>query len=170
MSNLVIILFEGRHAADEALLRVAKMSKEWEADINEFIVITRNEAGDIRIKNSDTLTATGMLGGGAMGSLTGVMIGALAGNPAAGLLLGAAAGTGMGTLAGALDQADDEDRLAAMLGSKLKPDTSALAMIGWTSRPTKLLNELEGLKGEVIETSLSVSDEKELRAALSTQA
>lgn len=166
MSNLVIVLFEGRHTADEALLRVAKMSNEWEAAINEFIVITRNEAGDIRIKNSDTLTASGMLGGGAMGSLTGVMIGALAGNPAAGLLLGAAAGTGMGTLAGALDQADDEDRLAAMLGSKLKPDTSALAMIGWTNRPTKLLNELEGLKGEVIETSLSVSDEKELRAAL----
>ncbi len=35
------------------------------------------------------------------------------------------------------------------------------------AQPTKVLSELEGLKGEVIETSLSVSDEKELRAALS---
>ncbi len=39
-------------------------------------------------------------------------------------------------------------------------------MIGWTNRPTKVLNELEGLKGEVIETSLSVSDEKALREVL----
>ncbi|WIY23933.1 DUF1269 domain-containing protein [Parasedimentitalea psychrophila] len=167
MSNLVIILFEGRHTADEALLRVAKMTDNWEADIDDFIVVTRGADGNMRIKNSDALTATGMLGGGAIGSLTGMMIGALAGNPAAGLLLGAAAGTSMGTLAGALDQADEEDDLAARLGAKLKPDTSALAMIGWTDRPTKLLNELEGMKGEIIETSLSVSDEKELRAALS---
>lgn len=168
MSNLVIILFEGRHTADEALLRVAKMDNNWEANIDDFIVVTRNSDGDIRVKNSDALTASGLVGGGTLGSLTGMLIGALAGNPAAGLLIGAAAGTGMGTLAGALDQADEEDALAKRLGAKLKPDTSALAMIGWTNRPTKLLSELEGMKGEVIETSLSVSDEKELRAALST--
>ena len=48
----------------------------------------------------------------------------------------------------------------------MKPDSSALAVIGWTSRPTKLLNELEGMKGTVIETTLSVSDEKALREAL----
>ncbi|MBV1887640.1 MAG: DUF1269 domain-containing protein [Parvibaculaceae bacterium] len=168
MSNLVIVLFEGRHTADEALLRVAKMDNDWEADINDFIVVTRDSSGEVRIKNSDTLAATGMVSGGALGSLTGMMIGALAGNPAAGLLIGAAAGTGMGTLAGALDQADEEDALAARLGAKLTHNSSALAMIGWTSRPTKLLGELEGMKGEVIETSLSVSDEKELRAALAT--
>ena len=40
-------------------------------------------------------------------------------------------------------------------------------MIGWTSRPTKVLSELSDFKGEVIETSLSISDEKELREALS---
>lgn len=166
MSNLVIIPFKGRHTADEALLRVAKMDADWEAVINDFIVVTRDAAGEIRVKNSDALAATGMLGGGALGSLTGMMIGALAGNPAAGLLIGAAAGTGVGTLAGALDQAGEEDALAARLGAKLTKDSSALAMIGWTDRPTKLLGELEGMQGEVIETTLSVSDEKELRAAL----
>lgn len=91
MSNLVIVLFEGRHTADKALLRVAKMSNDWKADINEFIVITRDTHGEIRIKNSDTLSATGM------------MIGALADNPAAGLLMGAAAGSGLGTLDDAAD-------------------------------------------------------------------
>ena len=167
MSNLVIVLFEGRHTADEALLRVAKMNRDWEADINDFIVVTRDSNGEMRLKNSDALAAAGMVSGGALASLTGIMIGALAGNPAAGLLIGAAAGTSMGTLAGVLDQADEEDALAARLGAKLTPDSSALAMIGWTSRPAKLRGEIEGMKGDVIETSLSVSDEKELRAALS---
>ncbi len=168
MSNLVIVLFQGRHAADEALLRVAKMDADWEAAIDDFIVVTRNAEGEMRVKNSDALAATGMVGGGALGSLTGMMIGALVGNPAAGLLLGAAAGSGVGTLAGALDQADEEDALAAKLGAKLTPDSSALAMIGWTDRPAKLLSELEGLKGEIIETTLSVSDENQLRAVLAT--
>jgi uncharacterized membrane protein len=96
-----------------------------------------------------------------------MMIGALAGKSAAGLLLGAATGTSMGTLAGTQDQADEKDDLAARLGAKLKSDTSALAMIGWMNRPTRLLNHLEGMKGEIIETTLSVNDEKELRTALS---
>ncbi len=69
-------------------------------------------------------------------------------------------------LGGALDQADAEDAFAARVGSEMKPDSSALAVVAWTDRPTKLLNELEGFKGKVIETSLSVRDEKSLREAL----
>lgn len=167
MSNMAIILFEGRHTADEALLRLMKMQNEWEVDLYDVIVMARDQNGEIRIRNSDTLTADGYLGGASLGGLTGMMLGALAGNPAAGLLAGGLAGAGTGMLAGALGDADQEDALAARLGSELKPDTSALAMIGWSSRPTKVLNELKGMHGEVIETSLSVSDEKALREALS---
>ncbi|WP_171235038.1 DUF1269 domain-containing protein [Ruegeria sp. HKCCA6837] len=167
MSNLAIILFEGRHTADEALIRLMKMENEWEVDLYDVIVVSRDNGGEIRIRNSETLTAEGYLGGAGLGGITGMMLGALAGNPAAGLLAGGLVGASTGMLAGALDDADMEDALSARLGDKLKPDTSALAMIGWTSRPTKVLNELEGLKGEVIETSLSVSDERALREALS---
>jgi uncharacterized membrane protein len=63
LSNLFIILFEGRHTSDEALLRVAKMSGNWEADIDDFIAVTRGADGNMRIKNSEALTAAGMLGG-----------------------------------------------------------------------------------------------------------
>ncbi len=166
MSDLVIIVFEGRHTADEALLRLHKMSMDWEVDLDEIVVMTRDKDGVVRTRNSDTLSAVGLMGGTSLGALTGMVLGAMAGNPAAGLLAGSAVGASTGTLAGLLDQADEEDALAARVGSKLKPDTSALAMIGWTSRPTKLLNELSDFKGEVIETSLSVSDEEQLRTAL----
>ncbi len=166
MSDLVIIVFEGRHTADEALLRLQKMSMDWEVDLDEVVIMTRDKDGVVRTRNSDTLTAAGFLGGTSLGALTGTLIGAMAGNPAAGFLAGSAVGMGTGTLAGILDQEDEEDALAARVGGKMGPDSSALAMIGWTSRPTKVLNELSDFNGEVIETSLSVSDEKELREAL----
>ncbi|MDJ0993885.1 MAG: DUF1269 domain-containing protein [Dinoroseobacter sp.] len=166
MSELIIVVFDGRHSAEEALMRIEKMSMDWDAELDDVIVVTRDSEGQIRIKSANTLTAMGILGGSAMGGLTGMLFGALAGNPAAGLLAGVAAGTGGGALAGILDQADEEDALLAKVGGKLKPDSSALAMIVWSDRPVKLLKELESFKGEVIQTSLSVSDEEALRKAL----
>lgn len=166
MSDLVIVVFEGRHTADEALLRLMKMDQTWEVDLYDVIVMSRDKDGRTRIRNSGTIAAEGYLGGGLFGGATGLLLGAMAANPAAGLAIGALTGAGLGGIAGVLDSEDAEDQLAALVGSKLKPDTSALGMIGWTSRPTKVLNELEGLKGEVIETSLSISDEKALREAL----
>ena len=166
MSELIIVTFEGRHSAEEALMRVEKMARNWDADLDDVIVVTRDDGGYLRIKNANTLTAAGVLGGGTMGALTGVLIGAMVGNPAAGLLVGTAAGSGGGALAGILDQADEEDEVLARIGHKLKPNSSALAMIVWTDRPVKLLRELESFKGEVIETSLSVRDEEALKKAL----
>ena len=166
MSELIIVTFKGRHSAEEALIRVEKMVQDWDADLDDVIVVTRDENGKLRIKNANTLTASGMVGGSAMGGLTGLLFGAIAGNPVAGLLVGAAAGGGSGALTGILGQADEENELMARIGDKLKRNSSALAMIVWTDRPVKLLNELESFKGEVIETSLSVSDEEALREAL----
>ena len=166
MSNLIVVVFEGRHTADEALLRLSKMELDWEVDLYDVVVMTRDKDGKVRISNSGDVTAGGYVAGSMVGGATGLLLGAMAANPAAGLIMGVAAGAGLGTIAGALDSEDQEDALAARIGSKLKPDTSALGMIGWTNRPTKVLNELEGLKGEVIETSLSVSDEKALREVL----
>ena len=166
MSELIIVTFKGRHSAEEALMRVEKMVQDWDADLDDVIVVTRDENGKLRIKNANTLTASGMVGGSAMGGLTGLLFGAIAGNPVAGLLVGAAAGGGSGALTGILGQADEENELMARIGDKLKRNSSALAMIVWTDRPVKLLKELESFKGEVIETSLSVSDEAALREAL----
>lgn len=166
MNALVVIVFEGRFTADEALLRIQRMEGDWEVDLNEVVVMTRDKDGVLRTRVNDELTAEGFLGGTSLGAMTGTLIGAMAGNPAAGFLAGTAVGASSGTLAGMLAQADDEDALAARVGAAMKPDSSALAMIGWTNRPTKVLDALSDFKGEVIETSLSISDEKELREAL----
>ncbi len=166
MADLLIIVFEGRFTADEALTRIQRMEDEWEVDLNEAVVVTRDKNGVLRTRTNDELTAEGFLGGTSIGAMTGTLLGAMAGNPAAGFLAGSAVGASSGTLAGMLGQANDEDALAARVGAAMKPNSSALAMIGWSSRPTKVLEALSAYKGEVIESSLSISDEKELREAL----
>ncbi len=166
MNALVIIVFEGRFTADEALLRIQKMQDDFEVDLNEVVVMTRDKEGVLRTRINNELTAEGFLGGTSLGAVTGTLIGAMAGNPAAGFLVGSALGAGTGTMAGILTQENDEDDLAARVGAAMKPDSSALAMIGWAYRPTRVLEALSDYKGDVIESSLSVTDEKELRKAL----
>ena len=166
MSDLIVVVFEGRHTADEVLPRIMKMEQDWEVDLWDVGVLSRDKSGKISLRHGGTAASEGFFSGGAIGGATGLLIGVLAANPAAGLLAGTMAGSSIGSLAGAFDDADAEDAFAAKVGGELKPDMSALAIVGWSSRPTKLLNELEGFKGKVIETSLSVSDEKALREML----
>jgi len=166
MSDLAIVAFDGRHTADEVLVRLAKMDQDWDVDLDDVAVLSRDKDGQVRLRQTHGMMAGGFFGGGALGGAWGLLLGAMASNPAAGLLAGALAGASGGMLGGALSEVDAEDAFVAKVGSELKPDSSALAIIGWTSRPTKLLNELEGFKGKVIETSLSVSDEKALREVL----
>ena len=164
--SLVVIVFEGRFTAEDALYKIQRMEDDWEVDLEEAVVITRDRNGVLRFRTNDELTAEGFLGGTSLGALTGALVGAAAGNPAAGFFAGSALGAASGTMTGALAQTFDEDELAARLGGAMKPDSSALAMVGFAGRPTKVLNALSEYKGEVIETSLSISDEKELRKAL----
>lgn len=166
VSDLVIIVFEGRFTADEALLRIRRLQDDWEVNLEEAVVLTRDHNGILRAKTNNELTREGLFAGTSIGALTGTLIGAVAGNPAAGFLAGSAIGGGSGALSGALGQTFDEDELATRLGGAMKPDSSALAMIGFARRPTDVLDALSVFNGKVIESTLSISDEKELREAL----
>ena len=77
MTNLAIVAFEGRHTADEALLRLMKMEADWEANLYEVAVVTRDKDGQVHLRSSDGMTADGMFGGAAIGSMWGLLIGAM---------------------------------------------------------------------------------------------
>ncbi len=169
MSQLIIAIFEGQHAANDVLSKLRKMEEEWVISLDEVAVLTRDPDGDVRLTSSHKLTEEASIVGGSLGVLLGLVIGAAAANPivaTGGILIGAASGAGVGALAGALDQAQEEEHFVEKVASNLKPDSSALAMLAWISRPTKLLESLEGHKGQVIETSLSAKNERALRELL----
>lgn len=169
MSQLIVIAFEGQHAAEQALLSIERMERDWELDLHEAIIVSRDNNGNTRLRHTQDLMAERTVGGGILGAFWGSVLGATLVNPAiaAGAAVGAIAGTVGTAMVQSANELDIEDAFRAKVARYLKPGSSAIGLIGWTNRPTKLLLELQGLKGTVIESSLSISDERELRRILS---
>jgi uncharacterized membrane protein len=78
-------------------------------------------------------------------------------------------GAGTGALAGQLSDYGIDDDFIRSLGSTIKPNSSALFLLVRKATPDKVLDRLrtEGIRGEVLRTSLSNEREAALRKALS---
>ena len=84
-------------------------------------------------------------------------------------LLGAAVGAGAGAASGALTDVGINNDFMKDIASRFKNGTSALFVLVRTSAPDKVLTELAGSGGKVLQTSLSHEDEEKLQAALSAE-
>jgi uncharacterized membrane protein len=115
------------------------------------------------------LAKVGALSGGSSGALWGGLVGLLFLNPLAGMVIGAGVGAGTGALAGRLSDYGIDDDFIRSLGGTIKPDTSALFLLVRKVTADKVLERLraEGIRGEVLKTSLSNEQEGALRKALS---
>jgi len=80
--------------------------------------------------------------------------------------LGAAVGAGAGAISGALSDVGVNDKFMKELAENFKPGSSALFVLVRKVTPDKVLEELKGSGGKVIQTSLSHDDESKLQAAL----
>ena len=106
------------------------------------------------------LTATGAVTGGFWGTLIGLIFL----NP----LLGMAAGAAAGAVGGALTDVGINDKFMKDLSSGFKNGSSALFILVRKVTPDKVLAELEGSGGTVLQTSLTHEQEAKLQAALNT--
>jgi uncharacterized membrane protein len=160
MSNLVVIGFQDEHTAFDMRATLAKLQKEYLIDMEDVVVVTRNEKGKVKLHQAVNLTAAGAAGG----SFWGMLIGMIFLNP----LLGAAVGAGSGAISGALTDIGIDDKFMKELGGTLQPETSALFVLVRKSTPDKVLERLEEFKGKgtILKTSLSKDSEDELKAVL----
>ena len=94
MSDLVVIGFNDEHTAFEMRAALAKMQKEYLIDMEDIVVVTRDDNGKVTLHQAANLPAAGAVGG----TFWGMFIGMIFMNP----LLGAAVGAGSGALAGFL--------------------------------------------------------------------
>jgi uncharacterized membrane protein len=85
------------------------------------------------------------------------------------MVVGAGVGAGTGALAGQLSDYGIDDEFIRSLGSTIKPNSSALFLLVRKATPDKVLDRLraQGIRGEVLRTSLSNEREAALRKALS---
>ncbi len=158
MSNLVVIGFDNEQKAFELRAELAKLQKEYLIDMEDIVIVTKDENGKARLHQAVNLTATGAMSG----TFWGLLIGMIFFNP----LLGAAIGAGSGALAGKFSDIGIDDNFIKELSESFKPGSSAVFVLVRKSTPDKLLERLKGFKGKVLKTSLSADREDALRKVL----
>ena len=162
MSDLVVIEFDNEVAAFDLRAELAKLQHEYLIEMDDVVVITKNEKGKVKLHQAHNLTAAGAV----TGSFWGMLIGVIFLNP----LLGAAVGAGAGALSGKLQDIGISDAFMKELAANLTNGTSALFVLVRKATGDKVLERLKqkGFKGKVLQTSLSVEAEDELRKVLET--
>ena len=160
MSTLVAIVFDDEVTAFEMRAALAKMQKDYLIDLEDAVVVTRDQNGKTKLHQAVNLTSAGAIGGG----FWGMLIGLIFLNP----LLGAAIGAGAGALSGRLNDIGLNDKMLKDIGQSFKPGTSGLFVLVRRATVDKVLQGLKEFagKGKVFQTSLSKDDEAALREAI----
>ena len=156
MSNLVVIGFDDEHKAFEMRATLAKLQKEYLIEMEDVVVVTKDDKGKVKLHQAVNLTAAGAVGGG----FWGMLIGMIFLNPLAGAAIGA------GALSGKMRDLGISNDFMKELGETFQPETSALFVLVRKATPDKVLEGLKGIKGKVLKTSLTKDKEEELRKVL----
>src|SRR5262245_19755680 len=147
MNTLVVIEYPDQYKAEEVRLRLRKMQKEYLIDMEDAVVAVKDDKGKIKLHQSFNLTALGAVGGGFWGALIGLIFL----NPLLGMAMGAAAGA----VSGALRDVGINDNFMKQLAANMKPGSSTLFVLVRKATPDKVLDEIRGTGGKVLQTSLS---------------
>jgi uncharacterized membrane protein len=158
MSNLIVVGFNDESTAFAMRAELIKMQKEYLLEMEDVVVVTKDEKDQVKLHQAVNLTASGAVGG----SFWGLLIGFLFLNP----LAGAAVGAGAGALSGKMADIGINDKFMKDLGETFTPATSALFVLVRKATPDKVLEGLKGFKGKIIQTSLTKDKEEELRKVL----
>ena len=158
MSDLIVVGYDDMFKAEEVRLKLLKMQKEYLVDLEDAVVAVKKADGKVKLNQMYHLAASGAVGGGFWGMLIGLMFL----NP----ILGAVVGAGAGATAGALSDVGINDDFMKKVAEQLQPDTSVLFVLIRKMTADKVLEELKGTGGKVLQTSLSHEDESKLQAAL----
>src|SRR5215831_21173443 len=160
MSNLVAIVFEDETTAFEMRAALLKMQKQYLIEMEDSVVVTKNQKGAIKLDQAVNLTAAGAIGGG----FWGMLIGLLFLNPR----LGAAVGATAGAVSARFKDIGINDQMMRDLAQSFKPGSSALFVLLRKMTADKVLEGLKPFsgKGRVFQTSLNKDDEAALRASL----
>ena len=160
MSNLVVVTFEEEATAFEMRAELVRRQKEYLIEMEDVVVVTKNEKGKTQLHQAVNLTAAGAVGG----SFWGMLIGLIFLNP----LLGMAVGAGAGAISGALSDIGINNQTMKEMAESFNPGGSAIFVLVRSSNREKVLERLEVFagKGKVFQTSLTKDREDALREVL----
>jgi uncharacterized membrane protein len=160
MSDLVVICFDDEQTGFALRAELVKMQKEYLIDMEDVVVVTKDDKGKVKLHQAHNLTAMGAVGG----TFWGMLIGLIFLNP----LLGAAVGAGAGAISGALTDIGISDSMIKELAASFQPGRSAVFVLVRKATGDKVLAGLKDFtgKGKVLQTSLAKDQEHELRKVI----
>ncbi|MCX7111235.1 MAG: DUF1269 domain-containing protein [Proteobacteria bacterium] len=161
MSVLIVIGYEDPFKAEEVRLKVMKLQRDYLIDLEDAVVAVKEKNGKVKLNQIHHMTQAGAASGG----LWGALIGMLFLNP----LLGVVIGAGAGALSGSLTDVGINDDFMKEIAATFQPGTSALFVLARSTTPDKVMEELKGSGGKILQTSLSKEGEDKLQAALDAQ-
>ena len=129
MSTLVVAGFNNAADAFQMRAALAQMQTQYLIEMEDAVVVTRDEKGAVQLHQAANLTAAGAVSGAFWGTL----IGLLFLNP----LMGAVVGAGSGALSGKLADLGINDQFMKDLGATLTSGSSALFDSCASQHPTR---------------------------------
>jgi uncharacterized membrane protein len=188
-SNLAVLVFEGQDTAQALYEQIEQMQKEKLVTVEDAIILEyesgsarllggAGEAGAPQYASPTVATETGpkvtvkqtrgkkgkyaAIGGG-----IGLLAGAIFGGPIGLLAVGTAS---IGAIAGAMRDFGIDDKSVEAVKLRLRPNTSALLVLGHANDRDALLAKLREYDAQVVMTSLDPEVERDLIAKLERQA
>ena len=160
MSNLIVISFNDETTGFAMRDKLATLQQEYLIEIDDVVVVTKNDKGKVILHQAQNLTALGAVSG----SFWGMLIGMLFLNP----LLGAAVGAGAGALSGKLSDIGIDDNFMKTLAENFTTGGSALFVLARNATSDKVMDGLSEFtgKGKLLQTSLTKDNEDELRKVI----
>ena len=162
MSDLVFIAFPTEQKAEEVRQKVLSLQREYLIELGDAVVVVKDDKSHVKLNQMINLTATGA----ASGALWGTLIGFIFLNP----LIGTALGAASGALGGKLSDVGINDQFMKDAASALQPNTAGLFLLIRKMTTDKVLADLKGVGGTLMQTSFDETKEAQLRAALSAAA
>jgi uncharacterized membrane protein len=157
MADLIAVVFPSEEKAEEVRNRILGMQKDYLIEIGDAVIATKID-GKVKLNQLLSTTAAGAAGG----SFWGLLIGILFLNP----LLGVAAGAASGALAGALTDIGVNDKFMKGVSADIAEGEAVLFVLVKKVTGDKVLDQLRGVGGRILQTSLDHTREDRLREAL----
>jgi uncharacterized membrane protein len=158
VSHLIAVAYPDRETAESVRQRLAQLTLEHAIELEDAVIVDRDEKGKVKLHQAHRLAASGAAGGAMWGGLIGLLFLA----PLVGMVVGAAAGGA----SGALTDVGVNNEFMKNLGQKLTPGGAALIVLVRKVTPDKVLPEIQQYGGEVMQTSLDDDSEARLRELL----
>jgi uncharacterized membrane protein len=157
MSELIVIGYEDRSKAEGAYQQVMDLSRDFIVDLRGLAIVTVDSDGKTHVDTPSRIVGTSA----ASGALWGALLGLLFFVPGMVLLGGA-----IGAVFGKLSKTGINDRFRAQVSDMLSPGHSAVVIMAGKVTEDKFGAAMAPYGGQILKTSLSDADEKELAGEL----